>query len=80
MTYRSQIPTRHGKTLDWVLRDFNYRKWANKDSESQLVWITGDPECGKTVLSKFLLENLEETSTETTDEYATIAGSFILLF
>jgi predicted AAA+ superfamily ATPase len=36
-----------------------YQHCDSEDTKSQFLWITGDPGCGKTVLSKFLLQGIE---------------------
>jgi len=47
-------------TLEWVLDDEFVRGWLDKKEESCLLWVKGSPGQGKTVLSKFLLDELEK--------------------
>src|SRR5271156_511681 len=46
-------------TLKWVLHDELVSSWISKE-KSSLIWIRGSPGQGKTVLSKFILDRLEE--------------------
>ena len=60
-TYRyNRIPIHHPGTLHWVLDHEVYQNWVSEDSGSNFLWISGNPGCGKTVLSKFLLHHLDE--------------------
>lgn len=49
------------ETLQWVLQHTYYKRWMQLEDadNSQLLWISGNPGCGKTVLSKFLLDHIE---------------------
>ncbi|KAL1988197.1 hypothetical protein VTN96DRAFT_727 [Rasamsonia emersonii] len=44
-------------TCEWIRENELYRSWL--DSGTQLLWITGSPGKGKTMLSLFLTEELE---------------------
>src|SRR5271155_4409804 len=46
-------------TLKWFLHDELVSSWISKE-ESSLIWIRGSPGQGKTVLSKFILDHLED--------------------
>src|SRR3984957_12996125 len=46
-------------TLKWVLHNELVSSWISKE-ESSLIWVRGSPGQGKTVLSKFILDHLEE--------------------
>lgn len=59
-TYRSRVAKRHVRTLEWVFRDENYKQWVSEATGSQLLWITGHPVCRKTVLSRFLMDTIED--------------------
>ncbi|SCV50309.1 related to ankyrin 3 [Fusarium fujikuroi] len=43
-------------TCDWLLEDYNYRKWMNM--ARGLFWIKGCPGTGKSVLMKFALDTM----------------------
>ena len=59
--YRSSLPKRIDGTCQWVLHTPEYHSWAT-ESEATLLWITGHPGSGKTVLSSFLTQQLASTS------------------
>jgi len=48
---------RHENTCTWVLDDQRYRIWAKKDSHA-VLWISGGPGCGKSVLSSYLTKEI----------------------
>ncbi|KAI9730863.1 MAG: hypothetical protein M1834_005581 [Cirrosporium novae-zelandiae] len=43
-------------TCEWFVRHSRYREWLNGPA-SNLLWVTADPGCGKSVLSKFLINS-----------------------
>jgi ankyrin repeat protein len=49
-------PDRVSGTCEWFLQNPRYCKWLN-DTASDLLWVTADPGCGKSVLSKFLIND-----------------------
>jgi len=61
--YRDSLITRNGRwlkgTCEWILKTNQYMDWLNADAPSQLLWITGDPGKGKTMLSLFLINHRE---------------------
>ncbi|KAK5950499.1 hypothetical protein OHC33_008442 [Knufia fluminis] len=54
--YKERISGRAQKTCLWVLDDSTYEQWL-ASSEDDLLWISADPYCGKSVLCKFLTED-----------------------
>jgi len=48
---------RYENTCTWVLDDKRYRTWAERDGQA-ILWIYGDPGCGKSVLSSFLTQEI----------------------
>jgi hypothetical protein len=51
-------PSRQPGTCLWVLNNYKFLDWRDR-STSCLLWVTADPGCGKSVLSKSLVdENL----------------------
>lgn len=56
-TKLDDIPTREPETCTWVLGHRKYQEWLSLDSHS-LLWLSGNPGCGKTVISSFLIETL----------------------
>ncbi|KAF2877985.1 hypothetical protein BDV95DRAFT_633454 [Massariosphaeria phaeospora] len=51
-------------TCEWILEDSDYIAWLASDSGS--LWLSGSPGKGKTVLSVFVTEKLEETHDQNT--------------
>lgn len=57
-SYRDDIwLRRHENTCTWILNDQRYRLWAEKGGQA-ILWISGDPGCGKSVLSSFLTKDI----------------------
>ncbi|KAF8533302.1 hypothetical protein BDD12DRAFT_984533 [Trichophaea hybrida] len=57
-SYREEIwLRRHENTCTWILDDQRYRLWAEKDGQA-VLWISGDPGCGKSVISSFLTKDI----------------------
>ncbi len=55
--YKSSLPGRVEGTCRWILSHPQYRDWYSQ-TETCLLWISGYPGTGKTILSAFLLEYL----------------------
>lgn len=48
-------------TSDWLLHEKLYLKWAQPtDSTSHILWLSGGPAAGKSVLSSFVINHLVE--------------------
>lgn len=58
--YKSTIPRRVEGTCQWVLTNPQYLYWVS-ETKASLLWISGYPGSGKTILSAFLSENLGQT-------------------
>jgi Cdc6-like AAA superfamily ATPase len=57
-TYRDELRLRRQEgTCTWLLNDKRYKKWNDVDGQA-ILWIRGDPGCGKSVLSSFLTEEV----------------------
>lgn len=57
--------TRVAGTCEWITHNKSYRTWLNSDGNGGtpcLLWISGGPGKGKTMLSVFLTEELERHS------------------
>jgi len=52
-------------TCEWIKKNVLYRSWLSSDS--QLLWLSGGPGKGKTMLSIFLAEELERTVRDSQD-------------
>jgi hypothetical protein len=65
---RESLQTAKGErvagTCEWIAHDVNYRAWLNSDDvgnrDTRLLWISGGPGKGKTMMSIFLTEWLEK--------------------
>ncbi|PQE12519.1 Ankyrin repeat protein [Rutstroemia sp. NJR-2017a BBW] len=61
---RNPLPTVEG-TCQWVLRHENYITWRDSKTSS-LIWISANPGCGKSVLSRYLADiELQKTGNRT---------------
>ncbi|KAI1496365.1 hypothetical protein F5X99DRAFT_422182 [Biscogniauxia marginata] len=47
-------------TCQWVLTNPSIHEWASSPSKSSLVWLHGRPARGKSILSSYLVQNLQE--------------------
>ncbi|KAH6671230.1 hypothetical protein B0J14DRAFT_453555, partial [Halenospora varia] len=57
--YKSILPRCEEGTCQWILSDPQYLCWYS-EAKSSLLWISGHPGTGKTILSTYLLEYLSE--------------------
>ncbi|KAI9853089.1 MAG: hypothetical protein M1838_001590 [Thelocarpon superellum] len=56
--HKQSIVNRVDGTCTWFLEHSRYRSWLEQENTS-LLWISGDPGCGKSVLASFLVEDLK---------------------
>ena len=54
--HMARTPSRVDGTCEWFLKHPNFENWRNS-TESSLLWVSADPGCGKSVLSRFLVES-----------------------
>ena len=60
------VPARHEGTCEWILQNDLYKQWEGGQGEKLgFLMIVAGPGSGKSVLAKFMLQNLEERSIET---------------
>lgn len=53
----SSVANRIPGTCEWFLTHEKYQAWLTRSEPgSEWLWVTADPGCGKSVLSKFLIE------------------------
>jgi hypothetical protein len=52
------LKKRSGQTCSWIFDDHNYKQWIGND-DSPVLWISGGPGFGKSVLSSVISERLE---------------------
>ncbi|KAH6193751.1 hypothetical protein HBI15_234950 [Parastagonospora nodorum] len=60
--YKAQLPKPVQGTCSWVLNNPAFLAWKNT-TESDLLWVTGEPGSGKTMISVYLTDYLELDST-----------------
>ncbi|KEQ60521.1 purine and uridine phosphorylase, partial [Aureobasidium melanogenum CBS 110374] len=53
--FKNINPDRVKETCQWVLNHPQYQRW-NESATDDLLWISADPGCGKSVLSKSLVD------------------------
>ncbi|OPB41799.1 hypothetical protein A0O28_0103590 [Trichoderma guizhouense] len=53
--YKNINPNRVEGTCRWVFQNSQYRQWL-ESSHNDLLWISADPGCGKSVLAKSLVD------------------------
>jgi hypothetical protein len=58
--HRFRYPTAVPGTCQWLLHHEKYRDWRLKES-SDLLWLSADPGCGKSVLTSYLIDHLKNT-------------------
>ena len=64
-SFRARIANNEPGTCQWILQHPKFETWrdeAYSAKEKTILWISGDPGCGKSVLAKFLTEHLETNS------------------
>jgi hypothetical protein len=54
--HKARNPDRVDGTCQWFLQHSKFHNWE-KGKKSSLLWVSADPGCGKSVLSKSLLDN-----------------------
>jgi ankyrin repeat protein len=55
--YKAQLPRPVQGTCSWILSHPAYLTWIAAE-ETRLLWVTGEPGCGKTMLSAYLTDHL----------------------
>lgn len=53
--FKDRNPSRVDGTCQWVLTNTQFRRWR-QNLHSDLLWISADPGCGKSVLAKSLVD------------------------
>jgi len=57
--YKSSVSPPIDDTCMWLLEEPTYLSWLQSPSSS-VLWISGDPGCGKTTLAAFLIERIRQ--------------------
>ena len=66
--HKNMNPDRVPGTCQWFLNNEKFHEWAESDS-FDLLWVTADPGCGKSVLSKSLVDGEFQSSLSLTTAY-----------
>lgn len=66
--HKNLNPDRVPGTCQWFLKNEKFHEWAESDS-SDLLWVTADPGCGKSVLSKSLVDGEFQSTLSLTTAY-----------
>ncbi|KAK8131115.1 hypothetical protein PG984_007553 [Apiospora sp. TS-2023a] len=61
--YRLSLPKPAEGTCKWILSHPQFTSWRD-ETTSALLWLTGDAGCGKTILSSFLMNELEQNQAD----------------
>lgn len=56
-------PERAPGTCEWFVQHHLFREWKASD-QSSLLWVSADPGCGKSVLSRYLVDEVLPTKEE----------------
>ncbi|RBA10303.1 hypothetical protein FPRO05_06239 [Fusarium proliferatum] len=57
--YKASVKPPIQDTCLWFLKDFQYIAWLGSPSSS-LLWVSGNPGCGKTTLAAFLINRINQ--------------------
>ncbi|KAK6523270.1 hypothetical protein TWF694_006159 [Orbilia ellipsospora] len=69
-------PDRIEGTCDWFTSHRLFREWRDSNS-SRMLWVSADPGCGKSVLARYLADNILRTDTTRTTCYFFFKDDFI---
>ncbi|KKP00535.1 hypothetical protein THAR02_07375 [Trichoderma harzianum] len=61
---KNRNPDRVPGTCEWFMRHGDFRRWRENTSSSML-WVSANPGCGKSVLAKYLVDELKTTKQRT---------------
>ena len=64
-SHRLRNPARTPGTCTWFLEHPEYKQWR-QDFSSGILWLSGDPGCGKSVLANFLVNELQREESQNT--------------
>jgi hypothetical protein len=56
---KNKNPEKSPGTCEWLLQHPEYQKWL-KQASTPCLWLTADPGCGKSVLSRYLVDDFTE--------------------
>lgn len=62
-SFMNRTPEWEPGTCQWILEHQRYRDWR-QEKTSSLLWVSGDPGCGKSVLARFLVQKLQSEESQ----------------
>jgi hypothetical protein len=65
---RRRNPERESGTCEWIPQHQQYQVWE-KEPTSAIIWLSGDPGCGKSVAASFLIDHIRTLSPATNTVY-----------
>ena len=57
--YKELIMSRCDGTCEWLLHEDSFQLWELPETAESILWIQGDPGCGKSVLTATVVEHLK---------------------
>ncbi|KAF3805703.1 hypothetical protein GCG54_00005065 [Colletotrichum gloeosporioides] len=63
--YKNFNPRKHDGTCEWFFKDQKYQKWL-QSTASSIIWISAGPGCGKSVLTRSLIDGGRLSTNPTT--------------
>jgi pantothenate kinase-related protein Tda10 len=60
---KERIATPVADTLAWLVQDSKFTQWLTSEN-AQFLWIHGEPGCGKSVMSAYVVDHLQRFQTE----------------
>lgn len=64
-SFMNRTPEWEPGTCQWFLEHQRYRDWR-QEKNSSLLWVSADPGCGKSVLARFLVHELQSEESQST--------------
>ncbi|KAH8816669.1 hypothetical protein F5884DRAFT_229854 [Xylogone sp. PMI_703] len=65
-SYMNENPQRFPGTCEWLVRSEEYQRLLQND-DSMVLWISGNPACGKSVQARFLIEQHQWAQEESSE-------------
>ncbi|KAF3067880.1 Ankyrin repeat domain-containing protein 50 [Trichoderma lentiforme] len=62
---KNRNPDRVIGTCEWFMDHHDFHNWRN-NTASSMLWVSANPGCGKSVLAKYLVDELKSTEQRTT--------------
>lgn len=73
---KDRNPPRVPGTCDWFVSHEHFRTW-NESNSSAMLWVSADPGCGKSVLVRYLIDSVVQTTESRTVCYFFFKDDFL---